>query len=165
MLVPLLMMAAVPSAVAERPQLELDSEDRRALLAGIRTRVGGHFIITGLDRAEATCARLRTCVTGDVLLERARSDAVLSGAENVAELVDRTRVFNLKPAALVSVRGARYLPRLAADIEVRLSVFDPATGRWSGKLAVLSGVNSAPGSNSGAAPAVRKLFSWSDVVR
>ena len=154
----LILLASVSPVQIDKRELELSGEDRHALLTGLRTRVGGKFIITGLKDAQRTCDRVKTCATGDAVLAQAKADPQLRSAASLNYVVRAASVHGERPAAVVSLRGARFAD---GGLRVYASVYDAEAKRWANKSALLT--NLGGGRVDGPDAMVRKLLTWTDV--
>lgn len=143
-------LAFAPHATKPR-ELELSSDDRFALLSSVGSTVGGKFIVTGLARAEGTCAVTGTCVTGENVAHSTGGATTVGPVRSVADLVENARVHGKPVVAVVSFRAARREAR--GDLRLIASVYEPANGRWTDLTAMLG--RGTPLPRLGASPKVR----------
>ena len=153
------MAAALAAKAPEQTDLTLSSDYSFALISGIESRVGGKFIVTGLAGADSICASTHACVTGRNVIESTSGATIVGAVENVGDLANNTRIHGSRPAAVVSLRSAEWYK---SALRVTLSVYDPATGRWSDKVALINtGSIISTGNWFGMRP---RLTTWADAA-
>jgi len=116
-------------------QLELSPEDRYALLTGLRTRVGGRFVISGLRDAEATCVATNACITVSQLQQRISGNEGLQTARGPLAILNAINVDGRPAVTIVSLRAAGYDAH--GQLQILTSVLNARTGQWMGKTATL----------------------------
>lgn len=149
--------AAAASTAAEPSRaLDLKAEDRRALVIGLAYRLGGKFIISGLDNAEPTCSETGTCVTTTALLEIPFRNTAIGSLD---DLVDNVQIGSDPAVAIVSLQSARWVGR--GRLEITAMTYDGSDKRWKRATAVIGNQALAmTGPNMGWRPGRRFIDSW-----
>ncbi|WP_375270279.1 hypothetical protein [Sphingomonas sp.] len=132
MLFLLSLSAAIAGAAPATPAtIDLNPQDRYALLAGLGARLDGRYIVSGITDADVECAASHVCATPDMVEDgRARASARQVGSYR--QLLDSVTIDDQKPVAIVAFRTAK---RIAPGrIRFVASVFERDIGRWSNKV-------------------------------
>ncbi len=134
---------SAPPAQAPSTQITLNSEDRWALVTGLRQRLGGRFIIANLADGAAACRASHACVAVSEITDNA------SNIADLPTLLASTDIDGEPPVALVALRTGRVLAG-RGRLYLTLSVYERDTDQW-----VTKDVRIAPQSISGIQPRQR----------
>ena len=132
MLFLLSLSAAIAGAAPAAPAtIDLNPQDRYALLAGLGARLDGRYIVSGITDADVECAASHVCATPD-MVEDGRARASVQQVGSYRQLLDSVTIDDRKPVAIVAFRTAQRI----GDGRIRFvaSVFERDTGRWSNKV-------------------------------
>jgi len=123
--------ATIASAAPSTPTIDLNPQDRYALLAGLGARLNGRYIVSGITDADVECAASHVCVTPN-MVENGRARASVQQVGSYRQLLDSVLIDDRKPVAIVAFRTAQRI----GDGRIRFvaSVFERDTGRWSNKV-------------------------------
>ncbi len=126
MLLTALALTFVSSPVSQAPpaEISLNSEDRWALVTGLRYRLGGPFVIANLAGAEAACKTSGACLPA-VALARGQTEMV-----DLPALLGATDIGGRNAVALVALRTGKITRQ---GLRLTVSVFEPATNGWTNK--------------------------------
>lgn len=119
-----LTLASTASPQASPAEITLNSEDRWALLTGLRYRLGGPFVIANLAGAEAACKTSGACLPA-AALDRVRAEAV-----DLPALLGTTDVGGRNAVAIVALRTGKITRQ---GLRLTVSVFESATNSWANK--------------------------------
>lgn len=150
-----LLASGAPAVTAAEP-IRMNVADREALVSGLRSRLGGRFILTGLDQADAQCRIARRCTTGGDLARAA--DATSTDLTRLVSSVDRAAGSAGPTVAIVSLRHAALNAR--GEIEMMASVYDVATQDWSVRQGLIG--NRPVPVRRDPPPPGRRLIDWKD---
>ena len=123
--------AIAGAAPATAATIDLNPQDRYALLAGLGARLDGRYIVSGITDADVECAASRVCAT-PAMVQGGRVQASGRQVSSYRQLIDDVRIGEEKPVAIVAFRTAK---RIAPGrIRFVASVFERDTGRWTNKV-------------------------------
>ena len=121
----------VGATPADPPTIDLNPQDRYALIAGLGARLNGRYIVSGITGASVECAASHVCATPD-MVQNVQAQADARQVSSYRQLIDTVRVGQEKPVAIVAFRTATRTP--AGQIRLVASVFERGTGRWTNKV-------------------------------
>lgn len=119
-----LTLASAASPQAPPAEITLNSEDRWALLTGLRYRLGGPFVIANLAGAEVACKTSGACLPA-AALARGQTETV-----DLPTLLGATHVGWRNAVALVALRTGKITRQ---GLRLTVSVFEPASNSWTNK--------------------------------
>jgi hypothetical protein len=145
-----LLLMPMLAAAAEPTQITLSSQDRWALLRGLRRELGARYLIHNLADAEGDCAAIGVCetVTESVARGAATSDP--------RALIASSRVGDQAPATIVSMRGVYGQHQFYGRVFV--SVYSGADASWRNYVGTLTTVGNGSGGDGS-----RRLVNWREV--
>lgn len=119
-----LTLASTAAPQAPPTEITLNSEDRWALVTGLRYRLGGPFVIANLAGAEHACKTSGACLTA-AELDRGETEAV-----DLQSLIGATDVGGRPAVALVALRTGKITRQ---GLRLTVSVFESGTNSWTNK--------------------------------
>lgn len=123
--------ATIASAAPSTPTIDLNPQDRYALLAGLGARLNGRYIVSGITDADVECAASHVCAT-PAMVQGRNVQASARQVSSYQQLIDDVRIGDEKPVAIVAFRTAQ---RIAPGrIRFVASVFERSTGHWTNKV-------------------------------
>ncbi len=123
--------ATIAGAAPSVPTIDLNPQDRYALLAGLGARLNGRYIVSGITDADVECAASHVCAT-PAMVQGKDVQASARQVSSYRQLINDVRIGDERPVAIVAFRTAK---RIAPGrIRFVASVFERNTGRWTNKV-------------------------------
>lgn len=126
MLLTALALTLAPTPQTRPAELTLNSEDRWALVTGLRHQLGGRFIIANLADSDATCRASHACVAASDIAHAA------SSIDDVPTLLANTTIDGEAPVAIVALRTGQ-VSSGTGRLYLTLSIFERGSDGWVNK--------------------------------
>jgi len=123
--------ATIAGAAPSTPTIDLNPQDRYALLAGLGARLNGRYIVSGITDADVECAASHVCAT-PAMVQGKDVQASARQVSSYQQLINDVRIGDERPVAIVAFRTAK---RIAPGrIRFVASVFERNTRHWTNKV-------------------------------